>query len=625
MPKRSSNSNSGCCLIALFTWPFKLLESLINELSGQPRTISKRTNVRQASPVKSRNNTQISNVQAGGDRFVEVTPVRNSSAYQSGISVSVTYESSQTVFVKEAQKYRSKEENAATPVPFMHYWPTYRDMNAAQQRWYFFWRAQVRRENYLPTDLSYIFVHVYELLNLVELPEPLQAASRIKILWQTYRKTYPQLDHYLPEWGGDLLALKAGGANALQWWESLVNVDGVTIPDPVINTIVEKAIRTGGTTDLPYRIWFLLSDYQPKNKFYQLHNTDHQIDLAYEKAIKVANQYYLRTSKKTLIDKFVPERILNYEKNIFTSALIGYPYPQTIHLASGRNYAGSSRLATNITSIMKYAENLLRKQMKFSARLSGVELPVKLAKELDIAFALPEPEPEPVRISIDLKRVAALHKESQAVSEMLATEDANQEKALLTDLAEVRTLWGKLSGLEKQLIAEVFKGDLPSLTHVEKFLEHREVKVNGIVESINDKSLPIIGDRLVYISNPGLLLAEDFWDELAVVIREHPPEVDTEKIDGNRASDPWKLLFDHLDQPEIEILKLLGNKGALTESEVESIARAYNLMGNAIMDSLNEKALSYLEHLPIYLDGGQWLVEEDDLASLQKNLGIEVN
>ena len=50
---------------------------------------------------------------------------------------------------------------------------------------------------------------------------------------------------------------------------------------------------------------------------------------------------------------------------------------------------------------MKYAENILRKQLKFSAKLSGVELPVKLAKELDIAFIPVVPEPEPIHLTID--------------------------------------------------------------------------------------------------------------------------------------------------------------------------------------------------------------------------------
>ena len=76
---------------------------------------------------------------------------------------------------------------------------------------------------------------------------------------------------------------------------------------------------------------------------------------------------------------------------------------------------------------------------------------------------------------------------------------------------------------------------------------------------------------------------------------------------------------------EVELLKLFGQKGSLSEAEVDAIAKAYNLMGNAVMDSLSEKALDRLGHLPIYLNGEEWLVEEDDLPVLQKYLGLEVN
>ncbi|MGC4098957.1 MAG: TerB N-terminal domain-containing protein [Nitrospira sp.] len=419
--------------------------------------------------------------QSSESKFVDVSPVRSRKLYQPSVSVSISYESTGTIFLKESQEYRSRDGELATHIPFMHHWPTYRDMNASQQRWYFYWRSEARKGNYLPTDSSYIFLHIYEILNLVEIPDPIQAANRIKVLWQTYRGTYSQLDRYLPDWGGDLLAVKAGGRHAIGWWESFLDIDGLTIPDPVINTIVEKAIRIGGTNTLPYKIWALLSDYQPKKKFYQVHNINRRIDLAYEKAIQVANDYYLRASKKSLIDMFVSEHIYNYDKSVFASALIGYPYQRMTQLASGRNYVGSTRLANHITSIMKYAENILREQLKFSTKLSGVEIPVKLTKELDIAFLSVKPELEPIYITIDPARVAALHKESQEVSAMLATETENTEKTLLTGLAEMRTLWLGLNILERQIITGIFKGDLKTTVQVEQAIEPKEITMSNII------------------------------------------------------------------------------------------------------------------------------------------------
>jgi len=620
MPKRSRNKGPGCCLVSLVVWPFQVLDNLINSISGSNTSVK-------SQPAQPKNKSTIpSNKTISTDRFVDVIP-GNSTA--PSIQFTINYEDGKTTFLKNAQKLRSKEGGPAKHIPFKCYWPTYGDMSGPQQQWYFYWRSQARRGNFLPTDLSYIFVHVYEILNLVEVADPIQAADRIRTLWLTYRPTYPNLDRYLPDWGGDLLAVKAGGSQALAWWENLLGVEGLSIPDPVMNVIVEKAIRTNGLDQLPYKIWSLLSDYRPKNKFYQKYNTDHLVDLAYEKAIRVANDFYVSTTKKSLIDHFVPERVHNYEKQVFTSALIGFPYPSLVRLASGRDYAGSSRLADDITSIMKYAENILRKQLKFSAKLSGIELPLALAKQLDAAFILAEPkakEPEPIRITLDPSRVASLQHESRVVSEMLATNQETTEKALLTDLAQVRTVWKTLNNTERLLVADLFNHQFRSLPEIEQAYKMDTEQVNSMLIAINNKALPVLGDRLLYESNSNVSLAEDFVDELDVVVKELPPNRDISSVDGADTNlDPWTQFFDRLEPVEVEIIKILGHVGQLGETDLDNIARAHTAMGNAVMDSLNEKAQEHLSHLPFYPDSGYWLVEEDDLPMLRNHLGFEVN
>lgn len=622
MPKRKRKSNQGCCLVTLVLWPFQLLESLINSLSTPNATQKPQTTQRKkTAPANTKRVTS-------ADRFVDVTPAGRQ-GYTPSIGVSITYENRGINFVKEAIKLRDKKGSLANPVPFKCYWPTYSDMNGSQQQWYFYWRSQVRQDKFHATDLSYIFVHVYEILNLVETPDPIQAVERIRALWLAYRGKYPNLNRYLPDWGGDLLAVKVGGAQAFTWWESILGVDGVDIPDPIVNIIVEKAIRTNGVDALPYRIWSLLSDYQPRNKFYQKHNTDHFVDLSYEKAIKVANAHYLKTTGKSVIDQFVSERVLHYEKPVFASALIGFAHPASIRLATGRDYAGSTHLATNITSIMKYAENILRKQLKFSAKLSGIELPADLAQQLDLAFQQEKTQPrkpQPIKITIDHERVASLHEESRVVSEMLATEQVDAEKELLTDLEETRILWKSLQFAERKVLAGLLAREWNTFEQIKTALGMEPEQVSMLLESVNKKSLSVLGDKMVYPTVDRISLAEDFIDELEVVVIELPPsQEDVAPMDTDEPFNPWVQFFDALDPVEVEITKLLGTGGQLPETELDVIARAHNAMGNAVMDSLNEKAQVHIGQLPFYLDGATWLVEEEYLPILQQHLGREVN
>lgn len=624
MPKRRRKSNQGCCLTSLILWPFQILEEGINSLLGN--SVAKKPQVVQ------RKKTAVPKPQrtTNADRFVSVTPAGRQ-ASPSYADVSIHYEGKGTSFIKAAQKLRDRTENHAELVPFKCYWPTYSDMDVQQQRWYFYWRSQARRDNFLPTDLSYIFIHIYELLNLVETPDPVQAAARIRTLWLAYRGEYPNLDHYLAEWGGDLLAVKAGITQALEWWANTLGMDGPIPPASILNAMIDNALRTQSLEALPYKLWTLLSDYHPKNKFYQKYNKNRMIDLAYGKAILVANTYYLNSINKTLIDQFVPTRTHHFKKQVFTSALIGFPFPREIQLGSGRDYVGATRLAGTITSIMKYTENILRKQFKFSAKLSGIELPSDLAQQLDLAFqaAKPEekqPEPaQPVSITLDHERVAALQQESRVVSEILATEPESTEKELLTDLEEARTLWKALSVLERRLLTGLFQHELNSTAQVEGFLQVEGGQAAAILESINKKSLVTLGDKIIYEDGTALILAEDFTDELEVVIRENPPGSNGADKSAGTSLDPWLQFFDSLEPVEVEITKLLGQSGQMKENDLDAIARAHRAMGNAVMDSLNEKAQVHLEQLPFYPESGYWLVEEEYLPVLRQHLGIEVN
>ena len=77
-------------------------------------------------------------------------------AFDFDIEVSHSYTYSQDKFLRDMKKYVDRDGTKTSFVPFMQYWPTYDSMTPSQQRWYFYWRTQVRNGNYLKTDLSYI-------------------------------------------------------------------------------------------------------------------------------------------------------------------------------------------------------------------------------------------------------------------------------------------------------------------------------------------------------------------------------------------------------------------------------------------------------------------------------------
>ena len=123
------------------------------------------------------------------------------------ISVTITTSaytwSSHQKFFDDMRVYINKTVDYAAFVPFSYYWPTYDSMDKQQQDWYFYWRTQVRNGNYIDTDLSYIFIHVYEFLNGCGWETAPSGYSQLMKLWLSYRRRFPTLDNYLLEWTFD--------------------------------------------------------------------------------------------------------------------------------------------------------------------------------------------------------------------------------------------------------------------------------------------------------------------------------------------------------------------------------------------------------------------------------------
>ncbi len=115
-------------------------------------------------------------------------------------------------FTKDAMRY------AAMPAPreavresFFSYFPQYAQLGRRTTAWYLFWRECVRRGQYPDTDYSYVLLYLFELINL-----PAEEASTARAhrdllakVWMAYRRSYPQLDHYMCEWLCDYCLIHA--------------------------------------------------------------------------------------------------------------------------------------------------------------------------------------------------------------------------------------------------------------------------------------------------------------------------------------------------------------------------------------------------------------------------------
>ena len=88
-------------------------------------------------------------------------------------------------------------------ISFYSYMPQYSQLNSQQKNYYFFWRDEVRRGKYIKCDYSYLYLYVYEILNLPDKISPEEGIKLLCRLWREYRGELPRIDAYFSIWVQD--------------------------------------------------------------------------------------------------------------------------------------------------------------------------------------------------------------------------------------------------------------------------------------------------------------------------------------------------------------------------------------------------------------------------------------
>ncbi len=110
-------------------------------------------------------------------------------------------------FRRSALLYYDVPGEESAFVPFFSYMPQYEQMSGAQKKYYFFWRSQVRCGRFLKSDYAYIYLYVYEILNLPEKQTAEEGLSVLIDLWVTYRHAMRTLDKVFSVWVQDYCLL----------------------------------------------------------------------------------------------------------------------------------------------------------------------------------------------------------------------------------------------------------------------------------------------------------------------------------------------------------------------------------------------------------------------------------
>ncbi|OMD62313.1 hypothetical protein BSK62_23335 [Paenibacillus odorifer] len=328
-------------------------------------------------------------------------------------------------FVTRAKELVEKTEDSALFVPFKSYWPTYGHMTGTQSRWYFYWRNEVRQGRYLKTDLSYIFLHVYELINGVGWTDPNDGYRQLNLIWEAYRESYKRLDQYLGGWIADFSFV-----HHLDVPLSII----VARSRGLAGDLAELELMRGLTTapeQLTFAVLTAMSDYDiSKSKFY-IGEGKEALKQYIPQVVALINAYVTRKHGSNLVEMFPPGPAVMRERYLFRSAVYDislYGYSVLIPVV---RISKSPPLRSLITRLFRLTENKLRELMGYRGRLKGINVDADMddliTRFLKREYLKETQEDKGPTVVIDPEKLERLQSDSEIVRTMLTVENMDEQ------------------------------------------------------------------------------------------------------------------------------------------------------------------------------------------------------
>lgn len=471
---------------------------------------------------------------------------------EAGSYFSYGYVSGTAKFIADAHRFVGNRSQQATFVPFAQTSPTYDAMTYAQRQWYFYWRGQVRGENYIDTDLSYIFVYIYELINTIGVVNAKDGFEKLWRLWMAYQERFPRLNVYLADWLLDyLLASHADVPTVRRYLEALPSGMRVSDPDLLLLYVLGNA-----PLRLPDVVFANLVDAQPGKSKFALDGNLALLNMTLAEVLQQVNAYLLRISSGGIFDFFRPMNTEPVRRPLFRSARYGSAHDVVVR-ANVYPYTTYPPLREFLTAIVKHTENRLRERNGYRSKLRGYTLdPViqviiddtlgyQPVKGADVPKAATTSATTPPQVVINMARVEELQQESDEVQRMLLdgiepTEplegdiepsDRSQlpvlptpeafplrEQPLESDNDHIGAFFAGLSQDERKIVDTFMQNDGRIANSALRRTLPGQL-LEPLIDRINDLADTLLGDILILEEDDDRIISEELYDDLASVIR----------------------------------------------------------------------------------------------------------
>ncbi len=487
-----------------------------------------------------------------------------------------------------------------TSVPFSEYFPTYSKLNRQQRAWYFYLRTCIRSGQYPQTDLSYLYIYIYELLSCIGATDVEDGYRRLMSLWYAYRGQYPSLDRHLSVWMVDYVHVYPCNIDIQRLMQDapLLSENGMNI---ALSSMVEKEPLI-----MPKWMLEVLSQYRYSNsKFYQ---QGHQklMDQVIPKTFEILDRKLREQNHKGLLDTYASLRWNNDTVTAFSDALSMQRKNYSIRV---KHFQNGLILKKYISNVVRFTENELRKKENYSSRLQGVTLDENSSKIIrqyiqSLYVSSPEKRDEEkpelngaqTHIVLNHDSVNQLRKESDEVRDILlattmelqqddpGNSNSDSVKNQAVDAFDaVHSIYEKCTASGRELLRLIRMNQWKmNLDDLKKHFSYG-LKTDTIAEEINALAADFLGCPLLETEGNMLMVAEDYTEELSVLIDREEDGKRVWSVDREGLGEEWISFFRDVDLGALAAS--LQGKQAFKE-----YARKMDIMPEVLQDNINTLA-----------------------------------
>lgn len=433
-------------------------------------------------------------------------------------------------FRKAALVYYDHKTEKCDYVPFFSYMPQYSQMNTEQKNYYFYWRWEIRRGRFIKTDYSYLYLYVYEILNLPDKIPASEGALMLAALWREYKTDLPKISANFAVWIQDYCLIHRIPCPVSE----LRNFMHEVIASSSFKEYYLADIRGADGESIGAMISFL-SDYDwRRGKFIDKSDTD-----TYKRHIYTAMRGLFLTLDECgeLYDTSGGTRIL--VRNAFPNSLCTHSVKCRIEIEYV-SLLNADKLRAGITAAVRYTENKIRALMGVKSRLSVKELPDAYRSVIDTYFDLISAREERVRMKRETPEYEKLY---DAPEEKLSFSGADEieraswkltQRLVVEEESDVQQEYREkeyemsevtidshpeeekcgCDGVDSYGLSEDEISFLVSLLNGDGIADFDKFAICSMAERINEAFVDVIGDVVIYNDDEEYRIYDDYTEEI---------------------------------------------------------------------------------------------------------------